>query len=212
MISEEQLTLILERLNSLEETVKEFSAQMDSIEGKYKSISDRLDDMESEISDLSDRVDDEDESYSYQPTEEELEAQRKAHEEAVKIREEQLQKQINTPLKITADKSGSIGGCDSKVNKEIILPDDLLVIRANTFAFCMNLEQLSIPASVKSIGKKLCFRCLHLKSVKFLGPCPEGLENAFEECWRLKEISVPASDLAAYQKAIPKHLSSIKAY
>lgn len=41
-----------------------------------------------------------------------------------------------------------------------------------------------------------------LRTVKFLGTCPEGLEQAFDECWRLKEIIVPEAELENFKAAL----------
>ena len=48
-----------------------------------------------------------------------------------------------------------------------------------------------------------------LRKVSFLGSCPEGLEQAFDECWHLKEITVPAAEVEKYRTAMPKYVDII---
>lgn len=77
--------------------------------------------------------------------------------------------------------------------------------------FEFDFSVLTVPASVVSIGKKFCYHCTKLRTVYFAGACPEGLEQAFSECWRLDEIIVPAEEIENYRVAMPEHAARIKA-
>lgn len=74
---------------------------------------------------------------------------------------------------------------------QIILAEGIAKIGWQGIARCDRITELEIPSSVREIGYLFCMNCKKLSYVKFLGPCPEGMERAFEGCEKLEEISVP---------------------
>ena len=76
--------------------------------------------------------------------------------------------------------------------KEIIVPEGVEEIDY-AFAMYKALEKVTLPQSLKLIGRSSFYHCSSLKEINF----PEGLEivdsNAFEGCSRLETVTLPHS-------------------
>ncbi|MBR1692199.1 MAG: leucine-rich repeat domain-containing protein [Lachnospiraceae bacterium] len=75
--------------------------------------------------------------------------------------------------------------------KQVILPDSVTKIYADTFGYCEKLETIRISRGLKEIGVCAFHKCKSLKRIEL----PDGLEkideDAFADCSALKEISIP---------------------
>lgn len=71
------------------------------------------------------------------------------------------------------------------------IPDGVVHIGRDAFAFCSNLKEITIPKSVVFIDEAAFWCCTKLETVKL----PEGLrgigQGAFYGCSRLQEINIP---------------------
>lgn len=195
MITEEQYKSLLSRIVSLEEEIKELKNVNEELEC-------RIDDLESVVEDNDENAS----TVNYEDNSEELAAIRAKNE----ARARELEEKKNTPT-IIDDLTIKSWEYNGNVSKVILLSDNLTEIGAHVFNECENVVSLEIPAGVQNIGSDFCYRCLFLRSVTFQGPCPEGLEKAFVECWRLNEIFVPQEEIEKYKKALPKFTNSIQA-
>ncbi len=76
--------------------------------------------------------------------------------------------------------------------KSVLIEDGITEIGSNVFSGCRQLENISIPSSVKIINNKAFYRCSNLQELLL----PEGLEsigiNSFGGCFLLK-TDIPSS-------------------
>lgn len=84
--------------------------------------------------------------------------------------------------RIVANEAFRYGGA-----KRVVLPEGLETIGELAFAECIFLENVTVPASVKRIGRNAFRGCGRLARVIFEGEIPDGAEEAFE---RFDEIAV----------------------
>lgn len=74
-----------------------------------------------------------------------------------------------------------------------VIPDTVEEIRSKAFYKNYNLKNLTLPASLKTIGEKAFFHCEELENVVM----PEAVESiakdAFGYCYSLTEMTLPAS-------------------
>ena len=76
---------------------------------------------------------------------------------------------------ITSIGKSAFSGCTG-LNR-VDLPESITLIGDNAFDGCSGIQELTIPASVVEIGRDAFLGCSSLKQVKFLGACPQGMEN-----------------------------------
>lgn len=88
--------------------------------------------------------------------------------------------------------------------ERIILCEGIEEIGWQGIARCDRITELEIPSTVRHIGYLFCCDCRQLRKVRFMGPCPTGMERAFDDCWKLEEISVPRKYLEDYRKIFGK--------
>ena len=82
------------------------------------------------------------------------------------------------------------------------LPEGTKTVASVAMKYCTQLQSVTIPASVESIGEYAFYNCSSLKRATFKGTTPPVLGNdAFLDVDRSFRIYVPASALADYKKA-----------
>lgn len=85
---------------------------------------------------------------------------------------------------------------------EYSIPAGIKAIAPSTMKYCGNLQAVTIPESVESIGSYAFYNCVKLRSVTFKGTTPPELgENAFLDVGMSCRIYVPASAVSAYKSA-----------
>lgn len=104
--------------------------------------------------------------------------------------------------------------------KTVIINDGITSIGANAFKNCVNLTDVTMPASITQIGNKAFFGCKKLPSVNIPYGVTEIGNEAFAGCIALSEINLPGSVTMVGAKAfkgckglvkirIPESVSSI---
>ena len=88
---------------------------------------------------------------------------------------------------ITEISEGAFMGSDLR---GIRLPETIGTIGRNAFAFCMELTEITIPASVTEIPQGLFYCCENLKKVCFEVPPVSIGSFAFAGCYRLEEFRI----------------------
>ena len=83
----------------------------------------------------------------------------------------------------------------------IVIPEGVTSIGSNAFYFC-KLTSIIIPGSVTSLGSSVFSNCSLLTTIEMKPTTPPTLgANAFQNCFSLEQIIVPAGSLSAYQSA-----------
>lgn len=76
----------------------------------------------------------------------------------------------------------TVSGLERCVNLESIsIPDSVVAIDEDAFAYCMSLTDMTIPSSVMGIGPGTFAFCYNLSEITFEGNAPFLGENAFED-------------------------------
>lgn len=86
-------------------------------------------------------------------------------------------KSINIPNGVTTIEESTFGGCDALTN--VVLPEGVIIIGDYAFNYC-GLTEVTIPASVKSIGSMAFFTCSKLEKVNYLGTIDQWAQITFE--------------------------------
>ncbi len=93
-------------------------------------------------------------------------------------------------IKLNRDNSRSGSFCKIK---NLIISEGIINIMQYSFGRCNNLETVSLPSTIQTIGKDAFGDCKKLKSINL----PEGLtsigESAFDDCYSLENIILPNS-------------------
>ena len=86
-----------------------------------------------------------------------------------------------------------IGDCFSWCTEleEITLPDSLESIGDYAFSECTELEEITLPDSLESIGDFAFFGCIGLEKITIPNSVTSIGEDAFRECTELKEMIIP---------------------
>ncbi|MCQ2973612.1 MAG: leucine-rich repeat protein [Bacteroidales bacterium] len=63
----------------------------------------------------------------------------------------------------------------------------------NAFENCVIPTSITLPQSIKYIGKKAFYGCTKLTTINIPENVSEILENTFSECYQLKEITIPSN-------------------
>ena len=84
------------------------------------------------------------------------------------------------------------GGFQNRQKLRVVeLPEGLIEIEHDAFAYCKNLKRINIPSTVSEIGSHAFDNCTKLDGISL----PEGLqqlgEYAFYYCNSLKSINIP---------------------
>jgi len=83
---------------------------------------------------------------------------------------------------IVAQGIRTVSGLERCVNlKSITIPDSVVAIDEDAFAYCMSLTDVTIPSSVMGIGPGTFASCYSLSEITFEGSAPFLGENAFED-------------------------------
>lgn len=77
--------------------------------------------------------------------------------------------------------------------ERVTLPDNLTEIKHMTFESCVNLVDVNIPSSVKTIGNRAFYECKKLPSFDFPSELTTIGEQAFSSCESLTEVKLPAT-------------------
>lgn len=79
--------------------------------------------------------------------------------------------------------------------KKVYILNDLTALPNNMFYNCLNIEEVSIPASIKTIGDYAFYGCYNLTTVTIAPASALSHigESAFENCISLQSITIPAT-------------------
>ena len=93
------------------------------------------------------------------------------------------------------EKTNIFEGKHYKKEKNIVIPEGVTVIAANTCQFFYELENLTLPSTLVTIERCAFYYCPKLKTVDFTRckHLKEIGENAFANCDNLKKIILPVS-------------------
>lgn len=201
MTTDEQIRQLQERIESLEQQVKNLEDENENLAAQLSDAEDMIEELEERIEELEDEED-----ANIDPEEEQRELEE--YFKSFKTRTPWITER--DPAKLAQMV------CDVRVHKRIAgwqfsdmpymgfnLPETLEEIDFCVFNNCPNLSSIVIPSSVKSIGREFCKNCPSLKTVTFLGPCPENLAAAFADCTSIEEIIVPDGEVEKYKAAMP---------
>lgn len=92
---------------------------------------------------------------------------------------------------ISLIKDDAFAGCSSL--ESITIPDSVKKIGRDAFADCSSLESITIPNSVTEIGSRAFYRCSSLKSITIPDSVKEIGGSAFADCSSLESITIPNS-------------------
>ena len=93
------------------------------------------------------------------------------------------------------EKTNIFEGKHYKKEKNIVIPEGVTVIAANTCMFFLELENLTLPSTLVTIEKFAFYNCPNLKTVDFTRckHLKEIGENAFTYCKKLEEVDFSLS-------------------
>ncbi len=76
---------------------------------------------------------------------------------------------------------------------EVIIPEGVITVEKNAFAYCASLKNVALPSSVRSIGESAFSCCRNLEAIDI----PDGVtrieQYTFNQCESLDRISIPDS-------------------
>ena len=85
----------------------------------------------------------------------------------------------------------SAQGFEGRVQlREVVIPEGVEVIEPNAFAFCENLERVSLPGTLREIGRSAFQSCAALREVDIPGSVRLVGSDAFLNCARLERVSL----------------------
>lgn len=206
MITEEEFFQLLDKIDDLNMNVISLENKIDELNANLEN---RIEDLGYTISDLQDEIEDHLEVYGSNSNIGHLEISNKT---AAEDRISEIEKRKNKIISVRVYKKIADKQFSNELYKGYILPDTLEEIGRAVFNECRNLEYIEIPSSVKRIAGQFCKNCKKLKSVKFLGPCPENMIGAFSGCDSLTEILVPEAFVDQFRNAIELHAKIIKPF
>lgn len=79
----------------------------------------------------------------------------------------------------------------AKKGAKFIVPNSVKNIRVAAFAFCTELEEITIPKNVVSIGESAFIKCTHLKYVRLPDSITSIQKNTFYQCTGINSITIP---------------------
>ncbi len=77
--------------------------------------------------------------------------------------------------------------------KAIVVKEGITSIGNWAFAYCVNLAEVTLPSTLKTIGKNSFYRCKKLTSIEVPAGVTSFDSGAFAYCETLKEITIPNS-------------------
>lgn len=80
---------------------------------------------------------------------------------------------------------------ENTVIKNVVLLNGLTKIETQAFAYCTNLESITIPKSVTTIGECAFEKCESLKSITIPDSVTTIEWGAFQKCTSLKSVTIP---------------------
>ena len=95
---------------------------------------------------------------------------------------------LRVPSSITAIDTGAFWSCRLK---EVELCDGLKCIAPKAFTCCSSLERITIPSTVKEIGREAFSHCFQLVEVELRKGLQQIQKLAFHACDSLERISPP---------------------
>jgi hypothetical protein len=76
---------------------------------------------------------------------------------------------------------------------EIVVPDDVEILKQYTFYGCNNLKSIKLSESLEIIGNDVFSHCENLTNIEIPDEVKSIGQEAFYGCWRLQEITIPDS-------------------
>ena len=100
----------------------------------------------------------------------------------------------------------TITNCDSNASGELVIPDQIggfpvTAIGDAAFAYCLNLEKVTIPDSAATIGGSAFESCERLIEVILPESLTEIEDSLFSRCFRLQQIVIPEGVLGIGKNA-----------
>ena len=77
--------------------------------------------------------------------------------------------------------------------RNVELSDKVTKISDYEFSWCQNLQTISVPNSVKSIGKRAFYQCNSLRGIKLPNKITRIEDETFYHCYNLNSIVIPSS-------------------
>ena len=96
---------------------------------------------------------------------------------------------------------GEVAFTDCKSITEIVIPENVDVIKDFAFAGCTNLKSVTLPESMTRIGQGAFYRCESLQEINVPFQIETIEEFAFSSCVSLKEVSIPKTVTAIKREA-----------
>ncbi len=93
--------------------------------------------------------------------------------------------------------------------KTIILPENLITIKASAFSYCNALENIDIPAQVTKIESSAFYECSSLKTAKMSDSVIEAGSYLFYKCQSLSDVRL-SSNLKAIEERTFNNCSSLQ--
>lgn len=90
---------------------------------------------------------------------------------------------------------------------DIILPNQLTIIREEAFSGCSNLSSVVLPKTLKIIGKKAFEGCTNLKSIEIPNSTTNIEDQSFSKCIVLSEIKLNEGLLSIGKSAFSNCIS-----
>ena len=94
--------------------------------------------------------------------------------------------------------------------KNLIIPDDVFMIKPSAFYGCTGLNSVIIPNSVIDIGNSTFYDCSGLTSVSFGNSLTKISEYSFSGCTKLTSVTIPSSVTSIDNNAFRSCTSLIK--
>ena len=114
---------------------------------------------------------------------------------------------VNFGSKVTRIPSSLLNGC-SEI-EYITLPETVKSIGDGAFSYCKKLKSITLPDSLVTIGVGAFYCCESLESIEL----PDGLSvvkaNAFMDCNKITELTIPGSVIKFSATAFPESLTTL---
>ena len=82
-------------------------------------------------------------------------------------------------------------------------------IGESAFVDCWQLERVSMPAKLRTIGPRAFQGCINLYQVKLNKGLEEIGEDAFDDCESLETILIPHGTLDRFMRLLPQNLHEL---
>lgn len=81
----------------------------------------------------------------------------------------------------------------NRPGEKYIVPDSVNDLESYTFAFCNNLQEITVSGNVEGISARAIYECENLKELRIENGVKKISEDAIEECYKLSDIYIPDS-------------------